>query len=929
MGPGCADQVAMVKRVLKMARVREKEFGLVCELFFLHFLVICAFIVAKTARDGLYLSNLSATTLPYVYLGLAIWTTGAIAFYGRYLGRIPSHRALMHGLWITGLSLLLFFLWFWSGGRTPAVAFYLWLGAYGLLLVSQFWVLTNDRLNPRQARRLFGVIGAGGVLGGMIGGAGASQLAGLGGPEWLLVGAAVIHGAAAVLARRSGRRPEEAPPGGAESEGEAEPGLGRILGSPYVRLIAVTMLVAPITIAVIDYEFKFLLQGFLAGPDKAIGGLGPERAAELTTFLGYFYGFQNVVMLLVQLGLTGFLLSRLGARATSMLLPGGLLVGSLATVALPHFFLVAGTWLYGSIARVTVVRSAREFLYFPLRSGVRRQAKRLIETTVNRLAEGIAGVIILLVNGLLGGTIAQLSILITVLSALALVLERLLTRSYVSELSYSLRWMLEDRERPPFDLKEAHLVRELGALLDSPFEKRVLYALDTLREVEAEGLRRYLPALLEHRSPKVRARALELSAQLNVSADLTKVESLLLDTDDDVRMHAAYFYCILKPGDARDSMGDLLKSGNDRIRSGALQCVAAHSPQQEDERVYTIAEEFMARGSRGDRLSVAMAAGKRPGPAAIHGFLERLVHDPDPGVRRAAIRSAGTARRGELVPELIRLLELTEFREDAESSLVRYGDSVVGTLGDYLADPTAADEIRKAIPQVLCGIGSQGAADALVRVSLEEDPGFADRLLRALSRLKANNPDISVSEEEVGKRIGLEVDQYLRFRKVRWIVESAPAGEARELLVRVLWERTGQSLRRLFRVLALIYPRRETRLAYRGLMSQNARLRAQSVEYIEATISPEHKRMVMPIVERTGGREREKPEAVHSREMASLEEAIEELAGIPDPWLLAAALYLVGSLKLSPLRHIAEGSARAEHPYLREMGRWAADELAA
>jgi AAA family ATP:ADP antiporter len=909
----------MVKRLLKFAKVKDEETRLVGDLVSLHFLVIFAFIIAKTARDGLYLSELPARTLPYVYLGLAFWTALAIVVYGRYFGRFDSHRALMHGLWGTAVTLVLFFFWFRLYPGTPAVVFYLWIGAYGILLVSQFWILANDRINPRQARRLFGIIGAGGILGGMAGGAAASQLVRAARPEWLLVVAGCAHILAAAIAARSGRRPEEAPPEGTETTDDAAAGIIKVLGLPYVRLIAATLLVGGITAAVVDYEFKVLLQSHFAAPGEIGAGLGAEAAVELTTFLGYVYAFQNVVMLVVQLGLTGLILSRLGARSASMLLPGGLLAGSLLTVAFPHVLAVSGTWLYESIARVSVVRSAREFLYFPLRGGIRQQAKRLMETVVKRSAEGAAGAIIILVNVLLGGTILQLSALVAALSVAALMLERFLSRRYTAEMSDSLRWMLDEKDRPRYDYKEAHLVREFYGLLESEYERRVLYAVNALRDVDPVGLSERLPALLNHKSPKVRARSLELSAQQNVTTDLERVEPLLVDSDDEVRMHAAYFYCCLQPGDPRQSMGGLLQSDNEKVRSGAFQCVAAHSPPEDDEKVEAIGKQLLEGGVAADRLTVATAAGRRPPPARIHGYLLELIHDKDPAVRTAAIRSAGSVRYREVVPDLIALLKTREFGEAAEYALVTYGNHVVGTLGDYLADPNVPFAIRASILKVLSRIGTQASANAILNVFLDENAGYADRLLRALGRIRANNPGVVIHQAEISKRVSIEVTQYLTFHRCRRIVEDVEGERARDLLVRVLWERTGQSLRRLFRTLALIYPRKETRLAYRGLMSKNVRLRAQAVEYIETVLSSEHRRMVIPIVEEAGT-----GESKGTGSEQPIEAALQELAGIPDPWLVAAVLYAAGALKVVSLAPLARTSIRASHPYVREMGRWAA-----
>ena len=69
--------------------------------------------------------------------------------------------------------LVVFWLLFTGLGdaRVVGAAFYLFGLILGILLISQFWTLANDIYDPRQAKRLFGLVGAGASLGGASGAA--------------------------------------------------------------------------------------------------------------------------------------------------------------------------------------------------------------------------------------------------------------------------------------------------------------------------------------------------------------------------------------------------------------------------------------------------------------------------------------------------------------------------------------------------------------------------------------------------------------------------------------------------------------------------------------------------------------------------------------------------------------------------------------
>ena len=81
-----------------------------------------------------------------------------------------------------------------------ATALY-WFGQiYAILLISQFWTLANIIFDPRQAKRLFGFIGAGSSLGGFVGGSLPAFFAKeLGSRHLLLISAMVLVGCILVV----------------------------------------------------------------------------------------------------------------------------------------------------------------------------------------------------------------------------------------------------------------------------------------------------------------------------------------------------------------------------------------------------------------------------------------------------------------------------------------------------------------------------------------------------------------------------------------------------------------------------------------------------------------------------------------------------------------------------------------------------------
>src|SRR5207302_3692327 len=55
--------------------------------------------------------------------------------------------------------------WIWL-----AAVFYVWVGICGILAIAQVWILANFVWTTREAKRLFALLGSGGIIGGSAGG---------------------------------------------------------------------------------------------------------------------------------------------------------------------------------------------------------------------------------------------------------------------------------------------------------------------------------------------------------------------------------------------------------------------------------------------------------------------------------------------------------------------------------------------------------------------------------------------------------------------------------------------------------------------------------------------------------------------------------------------------------------------------------------
>jgi AAA family ATP:ADP antiporter len=388
-------------------------------------LLIAQQVAARAVRDALFLSAFQVKSLPLVMAASAIAAIAGAQLLSIGLSRRAPSRLVPT---VAGLSALLLAAW-WAIGltwpRAAAVLLYLHVAAFGGALVSGFWSMVNERFDPYTARRVVGRIGAGATAGGVAGGflvwAGSRVLPP---PAAVLLLLALTTAAALVLYTARGKdhpRPATAPP-------DAPPlALSVLARNPYVRSIALVVLLGAVVEALVDFNFKGLAAGRFAPGSSLLGAFGA------------FHGVMGVVSLLLQTALSRGALRHLGIAGTLALRPSLTAAGSLLGAVVPGF--ATATLARGAHEALTnsLFRSSYELLYTPVPEAEKRRVKALVDVAVDKggtlLGSGMAQLALVLAPG---GWPAILFAAAATLSLAALALSRRLHRGYVRTLEQSL-----------------------------------------------------------------------------------------------------------------------------------------------------------------------------------------------------------------------------------------------------------------------------------------------------------------------------------------------------------------------------------------------------------------------------------------------------------------------------------------------------------
>ena len=270
-------------------------------------------------------------------------------------------------------------------------SFYLVGDLFSTVMVAAFFAFLNDTVSPAAARRLYGPIGFGGVAGGVFGSSVLSAfIHGLSAGTWLWI-CAGLGGVIALVATAAGRASRSLPPGSRARESPPASRAERSAGNPAVEgarlvmrssyLLSIVAIVGlyEIVSTVMDFQFTSTVARYLEG--DAIGA-----------HLSRVFAITNGVSLLVQLFMTGFVMSRLGVGIALLVLPTTALAASVAFIVRPSLWVGSLLSTADNSFNYSINQSAKEALYVPTSPTEKYQAKAFIDMFVQRFAKtaGIA-----------------------------------------------------------------------------------------------------------------------------------------------------------------------------------------------------------------------------------------------------------------------------------------------------------------------------------------------------------------------------------------------------------------------------------------------------------------------------------------------------------------------------------------------------------
>ena len=402
------------------------------------FLLLVAYYILKTLREPLILAGGGAELKSYASAFQAGLLMGFVPAYGWFSSRVDRVRLIVGVTLFFIVNLELFFLGSLFGIPYLGFMFFVWLGIYTLAIIAQFWSYANDIYTREAGARLFPLIAIGATAGSPVG----SKVAG-----WLFksgVGTAFIfqipvvilglHLALTLVINRRVTRPDS--PQAPEAEQERlskEGGFMLVLRSPYIRLIALLIVLLNLVNTTGEY---ILGKWVIAAAREALpAGLTGAAAKEHTkSFIGAFYAdfffWVNIASLLIQ----GFLVSRIvkyTKMAGVLLLLPIISLGAYALMAFGAGFVIL-RWAKTAenSTDYSVMNTAKAMLWLPTSRDEKYKAKQAVDTFFVRIGDLLHAALVFAGTAWLGFSLRTFALANVVLIAAWMAVAVLLLRRH-------------------------------------------------------------------------------------------------------------------------------------------------------------------------------------------------------------------------------------------------------------------------------------------------------------------------------------------------------------------------------------------------------------------------------------------------------------------------------------------------------------------
>lgn len=832
-------------RLASLLQIRAGEGRLVALLFALRLAPSIGAAIGSPGVEALFYARFGVEFLPYMYISLGAITIITSMLITAMLGRISKKRLyLTLPLILTGALVIARILvgldlnWFYP---------VLWLGMYLMWTLQALltWGMAGEIFDTRQAKRLFPLLGAGGILGIAIGGLVTQPLVRLMGTENLLLvwggTLVVVFGLVTVLSSDMGETHAHLP------SWRKPPSLTEELQRGY-QFVRRSELMRWISIAALLFMVLFFALGFPFS--KAVAAEFPDEDA-IAGFLGIFQGVTTGIAFLVSMLLANRLYARFGFMGVIFALPVIYLVGFSILAAYALFTALIVFRFAQTTWRLGVSETAYQAVFNIVPSERREQVRTFINGIPAQLGVMLVGVILAIGQQTLQPQhLYLIGVGAAVLTTAVVWRARRAYRGALIEALRAGQPHVFFSEEEPFggfqrDAAAAEAVAK-GLSDPDPAVRRV--STEILGNLSAPEMTGELVKRLNDDDLEVRCAALRALERADAAKAILEVAAQLRDPEPDVRLQAVTTLSHLAEFSQglRAHLHPMLKDPAPSVRAQAAVVLLKIERDKQAETVLV----NLAREKAPEQRILALKTLAETDLEYAYDLAVEALEDTNPSVRFAAAQA-------------IRQV-------DPERCL----NQLVQTLGDE------DRYVREGVAEAIGSIGERALKPTLNALY---DPKKEDGALLTLEQLP-----VRTEADSIRKYAQNRVDSALRYHR-HWAMARRDSENGVEetlaLLAESLRDKALSHADFALRAVGLLGDRAAIALARENLASANPNQRANALETLD---SVRERDLIRPLIQLWES---------ESSEVPVEDDWVQSLLDDPDPWLRVCAVVVARSVE--------------------------------
>ena len=370
------------QKITSIFRIGPGEITQVGWSFIYFFCVLASYYILRPLREEMGVAT-GVDQLHWLFTAVFVVMLLLVPVFGWVTSRFPR-RIFVPWVYVFFICNVLAFYAVFTASRGAILAeqiFFVWVSVFNLFVVSVFWSFMSDIYNTEQAQRLFGFIAAGGSAGAITGPLLTASLVNVIGVNALLLVSALLLVGALVSIKMLLGFLETVPNSKPEARklqpmgGSVIAGARLVVQSRFLFLIAVYTILATMSGSILYLQQADIVSRLYENP---------EQRTQLFAVVDLCV---NVLTVLLQVFLTGRLVSNIGAQNAVRILPVLVFFGMMLLAFSPVLGVVLLVQVMRRAAAFSIAVPTVNMLFTVVSAEERYKAKNFIDTVMYRLGD--------------------------------------------------------------------------------------------------------------------------------------------------------------------------------------------------------------------------------------------------------------------------------------------------------------------------------------------------------------------------------------------------------------------------------------------------------------------------------------------------------------------------------------------------------------